>query len=66
MCQSCDVVQIKLILRNDEPWSMEATGELDGEPIKILAAVHEPSTIAESLNSIGRLLDRQRLSWDFE
>lgn len=66
MCQSCDAVHIDLIIKNDEPWAIEARGELDGEPVQLVVAVHETNSIADCLYQLGRVLDRQRLGWDFE
>ena len=66
MCQASDTVHIDLIIKNDEPWALEAKGELDGEPIRIVVAVHNPESIQQCLVELGRLLDRQRLVWDFQ
>jgi len=61
MCQSCDIVQISLILQNNEPWMLSATGELDGEPIRLDAACIDPVSIAGALYDFGRVLDTMRL-----
>lgn len=64
MCQSSDNVQIRVVLRNEEPWSIEATGELDGEPVKLVAACHQPLSIAQALYDFGHVLDSMRLGFD--
>jgi len=61
MCQSCDIVQITLIIQSNEPWQLTAKGELDGEPIRLDAACISPVSIARALDDFGRVLDTMRL-----
>jgi hypothetical protein len=64
MCQSSDNVQITVIIHNKEPWMLSATGELDGEPIRLDAACIDPVSIAGALYDFGHVLDSMRLGFD--
>lgn len=66
MCQFSDSVHLALILHSEELISVQASGELDGEPFRWEAKYQPCRALQDCLEHVGALLDAQRLSFDHE